>query len=147
MAAKEDDFPPETKIDGRFLYPYCVDHWDGRRGLNSDVSLVAKPKVNVEDVFIIPNLHKNANPQDDEIMTRLTLANCGDRSPKVRVSNRAIRTGAGSAKAFEPLTVTLPPQSRTEITIQNTGWPDAPYWWPHDPNFISLKRRWRRTVP
>jgi hypothetical protein len=139
MATKEDDFPPETKIDGRFLYPYCVDHWDGRRGLNSDVSLIAKLKVHVEDVFVIPNLHKNTDPQDDEIMIRLTLANCGDRSAKVRVSNRAARTGAGNAKDFEPLTVTLPPQSRTEVTIQNTSWPDAKYWWPHDPQLYQLE--------
>ena len=58
---QESDFPPDTKIEGRFLYPYCVDHWDGRRGLNSDVALVATPKVHVADVFVIPNLHKNGD--------------------------------------------------------------------------------------
>jgi hypothetical protein len=138
MAAKEDDFPPETKIDGRFLYPYCVDHWDGRRGLNSDVSLVAKPKVHVEDVFVIPNLHKNGNPQDDEIMIRLTLANCDDRSAKVRVFNRAAQKGAETTKEFEPMTVTLPPRSRMDLTLQNVSWPDAKYWWPHDPQLYQL---------
>jgi hypothetical protein len=139
MAAKEDDFPPETKIDGNFLYPYCVDHWDGRRGLNCDVSLVAKPKVHVEDVFVIPNLHKNGDPQDDEVMIRLTLANCADHSVKIRVFNKAAQKDGSGAKDFEPMTVALPPRSRMDFTIQNVGWPDAKYWWPHDPQLYFLE--------
>ena len=134
-----DDFPPDTKIDGRFLYPYCVDHWDGRRGLNSDVALVAKPKVQVADVFVIPNLHKNGNPQDDEIMVRLTLANCDGKSHKVRVLNHAIRQGGTEGKDFEPFTVTLPANSTMEVNVQNARWTNAAYWWPHDPALYVLE--------
>jgi len=138
IEAKEGDFPPETKVDGRFLYPYCVDHWDGRRGLNSDVSLVSRPKVHVADVFVIPNLHKNGNPADDEIMIRLTLANCDSKSHKVQVRNQATLVGGTSGKSFEPLVVNLPPNSTMDVTVQNTRWPDAQYWWPHDPKLYVL---------
>lgn len=141
MAAKDDDFPPDTKIDGRFLYPYCVDHWDGRRGLNSDVKLVAKPKVHVKDVFVIPNLHKNGDPSDDEIVLKLTLANHDSRSRKIRVFNQAKQKNGGPAKDFEPMLVTLPPGSTIDVVIQNTAWPDAKYWWPHDPQLYVLETR------
>ena len=136
---EENDFPPDTKIDGRFLYPYCVDHWDGRRGLNSDVKLVAKPKVHVADVFVIPNLHKNGNPQDDEVMIRLTVTNCDSKSHKVRITNRAALVGGTAVKTFEPVTVTLPANSTMDVTIQNTRWTDAAYWWPHDPKLYVLE--------
>ncbi|MEI6074559.1 MAG: sugar-binding domain-containing protein [Verrucomicrobiota bacterium] len=139
IEAKEGDFPPETKVDGRFLYPYCVDHWDGRRGLNSDVSLVSRPKTHVADVFVIPNLHKNGNPADDEITIRLTLANCDSKSHKVQVQNQATLVGGTLGKSFEPLVVTLPPDSTMEVTVQNNRWPDAQYWWPHDPKLYVLK--------
>ena len=117
---QEDDFPPDTKSEGRFLYPYCVDHWDGRRGLNSDVALVAKPKVHVADVFVIPNLHKNGHPADDEVMIRLTLANRDSKSHKVQVRNRATLVGGSAEKTFEPFTVTLPAHSTMEVNVQNT---------------------------
>jgi beta-galactosidase/beta-glucuronidase len=137
---QEDDFPPDTKIEGRFLYPYCVDHWDGRRGLNGDVFLVAKPKVHVSDVFVIPNLHKNADPQDDEIMIRLTLANHDAKSRKIRVLNRATRTeGNKAGREFEPFTVTLPANSTMDVNVQNAAWPDADYWWPHHPALYLLE--------
>ncbi len=136
---QEDDFPPDTKIEGRFLYPYCVDHWDGRRGLNSDVALVAKPKVHVADVFVIPNLHKNGHPADDEVMIRLTLANCDSKSHKVQVRNRATLVGGSAGKTFEPFTVTLPAHSTMEVNVQNARWPDAAYWWPHDPKLYVLE--------
>jgi hypothetical protein len=136
---QESDFPPDTKIEGRFLYPYCVDHWDGRRGLNSDVALVGTPKVHVADVFVIPNLHKNGDAQDDEVMIRLTLANCDSRSHKVEVRNRARLVGGSSGKTFEPFTVTLPANSTMDVNVQNARWTDAAYWWPHDPKLYVLE--------
>jgi hypothetical protein len=139
LEAKDDDFPPDTKIDGRFLYPYCVDHWDGRRGLNSDVALDAKPKVHVANVFVIPNLHKNGHPADDEIMIRLTLVNCDNKSHKVQVRNRATLVGGTAVKSFEPFVVTLPPNSTMEVNVQNARWADAAYWWPHDPKLYVLE--------
>ncbi len=139
IGAKEGDFPPETKVDGRFLYPYCVDHWDGRRGVNGDVSLVARPKVHVEDVFVVPNLHKNGNPADDEIMIRLTLANCESRSRKVQVRNRARVVGGTAVKEFEPFVVTLAANATMDVNVQNVAWTDAQYWWPHDPRLYVLE--------
>ncbi len=137
---EEIDFPPDTKIEGRFLYPYCVDHWDGRRGVNGDVALVAKPKVHVADVFVIPNLHKNRNPEDDEILVRLTLVNCDSKSRKVEVRNRASLVGGNSGeRTFEPLVVTLTANSSMDVSLQNARWPDAAYWWPHDPNLYVLE--------
>jgi hypothetical protein len=134
-----DDFPPDTKIDGRFLFPYCVDHWDGRRGINGDVALVAKPKVHVADVFIIPDLHKNGDPKDDEIMIRMTLANHDSTSRQIRIANRAIRVGGAHGKNFESLTVTLPANSTMEVNVGNTAWNDAAYWWPHDPALYVME--------
>lgn len=136
---KENDFPPDTKIEGRFLYPYCVDHWDGRRGLNGDVALVALPKMHISDVVVIPELHKNGHPSDDELMVRVTLANCDEKSRRVTVSSRAIRAEDGTiGKAFEPMTVVLPAGSTMEL-VQNVRWDDAAYWWPHDPQLYLLE--------
>jgi hypothetical protein len=134
-----EDFPPDTKIDGRFLFPFCVDHWDGRRGITGDVKLIARPKIHVADVFVIPNLHKNGNPADDEISIRLTVANHDSKSRKVLVRNRAKQVKGESVKDFEPLTITLPPSSTMELVIHNAGWPDAAYWWPHDPQLYLLE--------
>jgi hypothetical protein len=134
-----DDFPPDTKAEGRFLFPYCVDHWDGRRGINGDVALVAKPKVHVADVFVMPDLHKNGNPGDDEIMIQLTLANHDSSKRQVRIQNRAIRVGGTQHKDFEPLTVTLPANSTMVVTVGTTAWKDAAYWWPHDPALYVME--------
>jgi hypothetical protein len=136
-----EDFPADTKIDGRFLFPFCVDHWDGRRGITGDVKLIAKPKIHVEDVFVIPNLHKNGNPEDDEISIRLTVANHDTRSRKILVRNRATQVNGPSAKDFEPLTVTLPAASSMDLVIHNAAWPDAAYWWPHDPQLYVLETK------
>lgn len=133
---KEDDFPPDTKSEGRFLYPYCVDHWDGRRGINDDVTLLAWPKVHVADVFVIPELHKNGNPADDELTIRVMLANRDSRSRTVQVRNQAF--GGESIRRFEPMTVTLPAGTTIEL-VQNVQWPNAVYWWPHDPRLYGLE--------
>jgi hypothetical protein len=139
IEAKEGDFPPETKVDGRFLYPYGVDHWDGRRGLSCDVSLQSRPKMHVEDVFVIPNLHKNGNPADDEIMIRLTLANRDSKSRQVQVRNRARLVGGTAVKEFEPFVVRLPANATMDVNVQNAAWADAQYWWPHDPKLYVLE--------
>jgi hypothetical protein len=136
---KEDDFPPDTKSEGRFLFPWCVDHWDGRRGLNGDVSLVATPKLRVSDVFVVPDLHKNSNPLDDEITLKVSVMNHDTGTRKVQVRNRALLPGIGPRKAFDPLTVTLAPKSSLEVAIPNVPWPDAEYWWPHNPRLYVLQ--------
>jgi hypothetical protein len=135
---KEDDFPPDTKSEGRFLYPYGVDHWDGRRGINGDVTLLALPKMHVADVFVIPELHKNGNAADDELTIRLTLANRDGRSRTVQVRNRATLAGSEAGRAFEPMTVTLPAGTTMKLT-QNARWTNAAYWWPHDPKLYRLE--------
>lgn len=135
---KEDDFPPDTKSEGRFLYPYCVDHWDGRRGINGDVALAACPKMHIADIVVIPELHKNGNPADDELLLRLALANRDTRSHKVQVRSRATLVGGETGRSFEPMTVTLPAGTTMEL-VQNVRWPDAAYWWPHDPKLYRLE--------
>lgn len=135
---KENDFPPDAKSEGRFLYPYGVDHWDGRRGLNGDVKLVAFPKMHISSVYAIPELHKNGNPADDEITLRTTLANRDTRSRKVQVRSQATLVGSDTGRSFEPMTVTLPAGTTMEL-VQTARWDNAAYWWPHDPKLYRLE--------
>ena len=135
---KANDFPPDTKIEGRFLYPYCVDHWDGRRGINGDVKLIAYPKIHISQVFVIPELHKNGDPADDELMLRITLANRDTKSRKVQVRNEAVLIDEQSGPTLEPMTVTLPPDTTIEL-VQRVPWDNAAYWWPHDPKLYRLE--------
>jgi len=136
---KDHDFPDDAMSDGRLLFPWCVDRWDGRRGLNGDVSLVAYPKVHVADVWLSPELHKNCEPQDDEITLRLTLANRDSRPRKIQVRNQASLQGSATTKIFEPQTVVLPPGASIDLTLPNVPWTNAVYWWPHDPRLYVLE--------
>lgn len=135
---KERDFPADAMDEGRLLYPWCVDHWDGRRGINGDVYLVATPKCYVSDVFVMPDLHKNSDPADDEITLHVTVTNQDSRSRTFRLLNRAVHTGGQLVKTFTPKKVTLPARSELLVIINNVPWSDALYWWPHSPQLYQL---------
>lgn len=136
---KENDYPSDAMSDGRLLYPCCVENWDGRLGINGDVSLVAYPKTYVSDVFVITDLLKNTNHLDDEITLRLTLENRDIKAHKIQVRNHAHLLGGNSIKDFESPEVVLPPHSTMTVAIPNVKWPNAVYWWPDKPRLYALE--------
>ena len=135
---EESGFPPDALDEGRLLYPWGVDDWDGRRGINGDVSLVATPKCYVSDVFVLPELHKNQDPGDDEISLQITVTNKDHKSRNLVIRNRALHVGGKQEKTFAPVKVTVPANSEQLIIINNVLWSDAQYWWPHSPQLYDL---------
>ena len=135
---QEDDFPADAKDQGRLLYPWCVDHWDGRRGIDGDVLLLAYPKVYVSDVFVIPNLQKNTNPADDEITLRFTLVNKDTKTHTVSLTNTAALVEGNQEKLFETVNIILPANSEQLVMIPNVQWDNANYWWPENPQLYDL---------
>lgn len=135
------DFPPDAMSNGRLLYPCCVDNWDGRHGLNGDVSLEAYPKVYVSDVYVVTDLHQNRDPLDDEITLHLTLENRDTKTHKIQVHNLAHSLGGDSTKEFETSEVELPPSSTMAMTVPNVAWTNALYWWPDCPQLYELETR------
>ena len=134
---KEADFPEDVLDDGKMLYPWCVDHYDGRRGIGGDVSLIALPKVYIENVFILPDLRKNRDPSDDHLSAEITVVNRSG-SKQTLVLNNAIR-GCGAVPVFETKSLTLKSGESKTVVWSGLSWPKARYWWPHDPNLYTLK--------
>ncbi len=135
----EQDFPADVFDGGKLLYPWCVDHYDGRRGINGDVLLIARPKTYISDIFVIPDLNKNTDPQDDKITIRVTVTNKDTAVKILTVTNVAALLSGTGQKSFPNRQITVQPDSSAEITITDVSWPDAQYWWPHDPKLYTLK--------
>ncbi|GAB4249502.1 MAG: RICIN domain-containing protein [Acidobacteriota bacterium] len=136
---EEQDFPPDVFDGGKLLLPYGVDHYDGRRGINGDVTLRRVPEVYVSDVHILPVLHGNSNPADDELELRVEVTNAGDRARRVTVSARAVSLAGRPGKTLPEQTVTLAAGERSLVGWRDVTWVDAAYWWPHDPQLYRME--------
>jgi beta-galactosidase/beta-glucuronidase len=63
-------FPADAKDASNLpLYPIGLDNfnWGQGRGIYDDVALIAKPKVNISDTYIVTDLKNNTDPTDDVI--------------------------------------------------------------------------------
>lgn len=134
-----EDFPPDVFDDGKLLLPYGVDHYDGRRGLNGDVTLCRVPAVYVSDVHVLPTLHGNGNPADDELEVRVEVTNASDVTRTVGVSARAVSLSGRPGKTLAEKTVTLGAGEKSLVSWRDVSWVDAAYWWPHDPQLYRLE--------
>jgi len=132
----QQDFPPDVLDGTKPIYPTGVDAYDGRRGINGDVLLIATPKVRIADVFVIPDLRKNADPTDDVCSLRFSITNSSAETAALRLVNRAI---GATRKVFEDVEVTVPARATREVELRDAPWPDAAYWWPHDPRLYTLE--------
>lgn len=137
--SEETNFPPDAMQDGKLLFPWCVDHYDGRRGIWGDVSLVAYPRTHVSDTFIVSDLKRNEDPADDELNVRLTLRNDADHPRTVTVRAVARSLGDGSEKPLDERVISLPAHEDRTVHWRNVSWTDARYWWPGDPQLYALE--------
>jgi hypothetical protein len=136
---KESDFPEDVLDEGMMLYPWCVDHYDGRRGINGDVAIAAYPAIYIENVFVVPDLKKNADASDDVLSVEMTLRNASGAKRQITLHNEV--QGEGVVKALPEESVVLQAGETKNIRIENIPWADARYWWPHSPVLYSLQTR------
>ncbi|MFA9389637.1 MAG: glycoside hydrolase family 2 protein [Prolixibacteraceae bacterium] len=136
---KEKDFPEDALDGGMMLYPWGVDHYDGRRGIGSNVAIVSKPKTFIENVFVKPDLKRNTDPVDDEISVDLTVTNNNTTIQSIVIKTEAISLEGKEVKVFDDLNMTLEPTASKTISISNIKWASSEYWWPHNPHLYQLK--------
>ncbi len=136
---EELDFPADVFADGKLLYPYGVDHYDGRRGINGDVKLRFVPKVRVSDAQIITDLKGNRSSADDEITIRMTVENDTSSEAWITLRCRAVSTAGRRGKDFLSRTLEIPPGSRETVSWESVPWTDASYWWPYDPHLYRVE--------
>ncbi len=134
----EQDFPPDVFDDGNLLLPYGVDHYDGRRGLNGDVTLQSRPSVYVSDLHVIPDLHGNANVADDEIEVRAEVTNRRSEPVAIILRAEAVSTSGRGNRTFPERRLELAPGQKALAVWERLSWTDAAYWWPHDPHLYRL---------
>ncbi|BDR52352.1 hypothetical protein KIM372_02590 [Bombiscardovia nodaiensis] len=70
----EDALAPEDGPD-RLLFPFGTENIVGRVGIGGDVWVESRPKLRIDDIQIIPDLKRNADPSDDELTAAITLVN------------------------------------------------------------------------
>jgi hypothetical protein len=134
-----EDFPADCFDDGKLLFPWCVDHYDGRRGINGDVTLEAVSKIRVAGVFVLPDLNRSTDPADDRVSLRLAVANDDSSEKSVTIRNTARLCAGGGVKRFEDRTLVIPPGSERTVLMEGVPWPNARLWWPHEPNLYVLE--------
>jgi hypothetical protein len=132
------DFPSDCFEDGKLLYPWCVDHYDGRRGISGDVSLLAYPKTWISDVFVKPDLNRNSDPDDDLVSLQITVSNREMTEKTVVIRNAAVPRGGRGKKSFDEKVVRIGPDSVKTVEWNGVPWPRSKYWWPHDPQLYVL---------
>lgn len=134
---KEKDFPADALDEGKMLFPWCVDHYDGRRGIVGNVNILAYPKVYIENVFVAPDLNGNGDPADDCITIETTLVNGSDKSRTVDLYQNIKQVKGNGKKSLKTQTVALQPGEIKKVIIEDL-WTDAAYWWTYDPQLYTL---------
>ena len=137
----EDALAPEDGPD-RLLFPFGTENIVGRVGIGADVYLESRPKLRIDDIQIIPDLRKNADPSDDELRTNITVVNNTDETRDLEVS-------ALVSPCDDPRTVALSLPSQqvhlkphaTEVVKLDSPWGDAHYWSRSDPFLYNLHAR------
>lgn len=131
----EDALAPEAGPD-KLLFPFGVENIVGRVGIGGDVYVQTKPKLRVDDVQLIPDLKKNADPSDDELTVNVTVVNHTNETHVVDVDVVVSPWAADSDGS------SLPHLRRTAVKVAANGeevvtlsalWPDAHYWSRTDP--------------
>ena len=111
----------DQAVDG-ILYPIGSHH---TMGIWAPVTLVARPSVYIEDVYVTTSLRRK------RICVETTLRNLSASPVDVGVGH-TVRRDAGAVLAVESRNACVPANGRTTV-IQEATWVDPPLWWPHDP--------------
>lgn len=137
----EDALAPEAGPD-KLLFPFGVENIVGRVGIGGDVYVRTKPKLRVDDVQIIPDLKKNADPSDDELTLNVTVVNHTNETHvvdvHVAVSPWAANDGGSSSLHLRSDSVDVVANSEAVIAL-SASWTDAHYWSRSDPFLYVAK--------
>ena len=136
-ALPEDALAPEEGPD-RLLFPFGTENIVGRVGIGGDVWVESRPKLRIDDLQIIPDLKRNADPSDDELTVNVTVVNhTPDAHDLTLVAS--VNEWKSKARAFDfmPAAVRVDADSETVVTL-NAAWPDAHYWSRTDPFLYTV---------
>lgn len=138
-ALPEDALATEGGPD-RLLFPFGVENIVGRVGIGEDVEIVTKPKLRIDDLQIMPDLKKNADPSDDELAVNVTVVNHTDEDADLTLA-AAVHPYKGDtdtvALAFDPADVHVAAGESTVVRLAK-GWPTAHYWSRTDPFLYTV---------
>ena len=139
-ALPEDALAPEGGPD-RLLFPFGTENIVGRVGLGGDVWVESRPKLRIDDLQIIPDLKKNADPADDELTVNVTVVNHTSTARDLKLE-AAVNEWKSKEHAFDfaPADVHVDADSETVVTLK-ANWPDAHYWSRTDPFLYTVDAR------
>ncbi|MFC5221645.1 fibronectin type III domain-containing protein [Bifidobacterium leontopitheci] len=124
----------------RLLFPFGVENIVGRVGIGEDVAIVTKPKLRIDDLQIMPDLKKNADPSDDELAVNVTVVNhtAADADLDLTAAVHEVADpSAPAALTFEPAAVHVA-AGETAVVRLAKGWPTAHYWSRADPFLYTV---------
>lgn len=138
-ALPEDALATEGGPD-RLLFPFGVENIVGRVGIGEDVAIVTKPKLRIDDLQIMPDLKKNADPSDDELAVNVTIVNHtgADANLKLTAAVHPFKGDTSTAAlTFDPADVHVAAGKSTVVKLAK-GWPTAHYWSRTDPFLYTV---------
>ena len=137
----------------RLLFPFGTENIVGRVGIGGDVWVESRPRLRVDDVQVMPDLNRNADPSDDRLALNVTIVNhtADDADLDMRAVVRpwsaddaADDAAAGAAGAAGEPALTLPGRrvhvaaGDTVVVATSSTWPDAHYWSRADPFLYTV---------
>ncbi|AKV55733.1 glycosyl hydrolase family 2, sugar binding domain protein with Fibronectin type III domain [Bifidobacterium actinocoloniiforme DSM 22766] len=146
----EDALAPEEGPD-RLLFPFGTENIVGRVGLGGDVRVASRPKLRIDDMQIIPDLKRNADPSDDELTLKATLVNHTRRMAKLALKAQ-VRPWTRNERATESAELTLESgqielaAGASQVISLTAAWPDARYWSRTDPFLYQMDAELIRTT-
>ena len=138
-ALPEDALATEGGPD-RLLFPFGVENIVGRVGIGEDVAIVTKPKLRIDDLQIMPDLKKNADPSDDELAVNVTIVNHAEADADLLLGaavHQAKGVTSTAALDFGKTSVHAPAGKETVVRLAK-GWPTAHYWSRTDPFLYTV---------
>ncbi|WP_190972949.1 fibronectin type III domain-containing protein [Bifidobacterium rousetti] len=138
----------------RLLFPFGVENIVGRVGIGEDVAIVTRPKLRIDDLQIMPDLKKNADPSDDELAVNVTVVNHTASDADLELdavvrpfekSDSGDSGNAGDDVAAKPAPALAFDAEHVHVAAGETavvrltkGWPTAHYWSRTDPFLYTL---------
>lgn len=142
----DDALAPEDGPD-RLLFPFGTENIVGRVGIGADVYIESRPKLRIDDLQIIPDLNKNADPSDDELRVNVTVVNGTDVERDLTVSATVFPAADMQTQELSLAAEHVHVQAHGKATVMlGTVWTDAHYWSRADPHLYVLKAQIADTV-
>ena len=106
-------------------------------GITQDVTLLSRPEVAVQDVFVISSFRSK------QVTARVTLRNDGASSASVDVAGAVLKPDGAKLLDMPTKRVTVR-QGKTLAADLTAGWPKPRLWLPHDPQLCLMRIDLRR---